>query len=942
MIFKSFLHFFRKKLVFWLSLLAVVVCFSIGFFGGFNGIDNNLYDLLLKISPESEAADNILLIDIDDESLDAVGTWPWTRDIMADVLVTMKELGASDVTFDIEYLSPSQHGINPYTLAQVPSLLTESEHTVTTVMEQLAQAVADGQIEPKHFPEMNAGVTQDNIAPVFSSLHNALDNLSRDNDDYFGRTLQFFGNSWLTVNYMDVVSTTQEDIDYVKQRFMLDNVSDNENLIHKTNRNTFSLQPELTEGFSPAQDILMQRAAGAGFTNVVVDNDGIRRRIELLYQKDGLFLPQLVFAPLVNQLNVQYIERHKKSIVLKGVRLPGDSTWTDIEIPLDRDGYMLINWQHRIYDESFRHIPVISLLNLAATEDKILACLDWFYNECYLLSADGSWLSYYTDSSRLLEEYDFLSQQKQNLLSKCDGFDAQDKPLGGTILQDEYDKYFQGRRTFFENCSAFAQGTWMQEMESRLEELVQEGLPTGEVAAFHDAVMEVYEALKGNLELYTEEFAYLSQMMENAFCIVGNKSTGNTDMGTTPFAPRYPNVGTHANLYNTIIQQDFIYPVNWEVSFFVSAVFVLLFTWFTNNKKNTFRTIIGFFFIVMLPVISILLMYFKSIFLPISAAFILAFAGYAMDVIFRFTSAEHDKRFLKQAFSTYLSEDVVEDIVSNPEKLALGGTEKNMTALFSDIKGFSSISEKSTPQQLVSVLNDYLTSMSDTILEEKGTIDKYIGDAIVSFFGAPTDLEDHAFRACVAAVRMKQAETILNQRIFQNKTLPSSILTRIGINTGKMVVGNMGTDRKMNYTVMGNNVNIASRLEGVNKIYGTWIIASESTWNDANSDKNQGQLVARRLDKVRVMGIEQPIQLYNIIGFASELPNEELEAIDMFHRGLDLYLDRHFDTALKYFHMAMKANPFDTVSDVFIKRCQKYMEEPPAPSWNGVMTMMSK
>lgn len=130
-------------------------------------------------------------------------------------------------------------------------------------------------------------------------------------------------------------------------------------------------------------------------------------------------------------------------------------------------------------------------------------------------------------------------------------------------------------------------------------------------------------------------------------------------------------------------------------------------------------------------------------------------------------------------------------------------------------------------------------------------------------------------------------------KYFQDKTLPSSILTRIGINTGKMIVGNMGTDRKMNYTVMGNNVNIASRLEGVNKIYGTWIIASENTWNDANSGKNQGQLVARRLDKVRVMGIEQPIQLYNIIDFASELSNTELEAIDIFHRGLNLYLDLH-------------------------------------------------
>ena len=197
--------------------------------------------------------------------------------------------------------------------------------------------------------------------------------------------------------------------------------------------------------------------------------------------------------------------------------------------------------------------------------------------------------------------------------------------------------------------------------------------------------------------------------------------------------------------------------------------------------------------------------------------------------ILKFIFSEQEKSFLRKAFTMYLSSDVVNQIVEDPSLLKLGGQEKQITALFTDIKSFSTLSEKVTPEHLVEILNKYLTVMSDIVLEQKGTIDKYIGDAIVSFFGAPIDLPDHASRACLAAVRMKQAEEKLNEEMMAANETPMPIYTRIGVNTGAMVVGNMGTNNKMNYTIMGNDVNLAARLEGVNKAYGTWILVSEST-----------------------------------------------------------------------------------------------------------------
>ena len=222
---------FKKKIIFYFSILLVLTSVLIELMGGFKKADNTFFDVMLRYASEPKASEEIVFLDIDDESLDAVGSWPWTRDILADVVISMKELGASDITFDIEYLSPSQHGIDPNTIAEIPNLLTESKETVTTVMNDLANAVAEGNIQPEHLVEMNDNVVNYNILPTFNELNNALGSISRDNDDYFGRALQFFGSSWLTVNYMNVITTKEQDIEYVKDRFLLDNVKDDENLM---------------------------------------------------------------------------------------------------------------------------------------------------------------------------------------------------------------------------------------------------------------------------------------------------------------------------------------------------------------------------------------------------------------------------------------------------------------------------------------------------------------------------------------------------------------------------------------------------------------------------------------------------------------------------------------------------------------------------------------
>jgi class 3 adenylate cyclase len=292
---------------------------------------------------------------------------------------------------------------------------------------------------------------------------------------------------------------------------------------------------------------------------------------------------------------------------------------------------------------------------------------------------------------------------------------------------------------------------------------------------------------------------------------------------------------------------------------------------------------------------------------------------------------------MRQAFSTYLSEDVVEEIISDPARLQLGGVNRYMTALFSDIKGFTGIAEMLTPEHLVDLLNHYLSTMSDIILEEKGTIDKYQGDAIISFFGAPIELDDHALRACTAGIVMKRMEKDINKYILERGISPSPLLTRIGINTGEMVVGNMGTQKKMNYTIISNAVNLASRLEGVNKQYGTWILASDSTIRET-----KGKLLTRRLDRIKVVGINEAVHIHEVLELKADATDALFEQIYLFHKALDLFEARNWKDAENAFAQVLKLFPDDGPSHLYFDRCRQYHEYPPEPGWDGSFSITEK
>jgi adenylate cyclase len=259
-----------------------------------------------------------------------------------------------------------------------------------------------------------------------------------------------------------------------------------------------------------------------------------------------------------------------------------------------------------------------------------------------------------------------------------------------------------------------------------------------------------------------------------------------------------------------------------------------------------------------------------------------------------------------------------------------------MSAIFTDIQGFSGIAEMLDPEKLVSLLNSYLTFMSDAVLEEKGTIDKYEGDAIIAFFGAPVEIPDHAVRACNSAIAMKQIEQGLNRRIIDEGLSPKPLLTRIGINTGAMVAGNMGTKNKMDYTIMGNAVNLAARLEGVNKQYETWILVSDDTIRETS-----GRFLTRRLDRIRAVGINEPVRIHELLGIMDFAEKKKKKLVEIFHQAFEFYEKRNWKQAIEGFRESLsieKGGP----SKKYLERCEKFLVSPPPDSWDGVNNLTEK
>jgi len=335
----------------------------------------------------------------------------------------------------------------------------------------------------------------------------------------------------------------------------------------------------------------------------------------------------------------------------------------------------------------------------------------------------------------------------------------------------------------------------------------------------------------------------------------------------------------------------------------------------------------------------------ESYMMPIVAPLTGLVLTYASNIIFQFLHEQQDKKFLRETFGTYIAPKVLDKMYEEKQAPKLGGVEGHHTAFFSDIQNFSTFSEALEPTRMVALMNEYLTVMSQVILDNEGTLDKYIGDAIVAFYGAPAPVENHEKKSCTTALLMGDALENLRQKWQRENDWPDIVYSmqhRIGLNCGKMVTGNMGSEMRMNYTMMGDTVNLAARLESSAKQYGVYNFVGENIY-----EETKDEFIFRFLDFVQVKGKNIPVKVYELVSAKDNADNHTVNLIKVFEEGLDHYYQQQWDKALAHFKKAEGMEDHftsrnTTPSAVFIERCTMFKDNPPGKDWDGVWTMTSK
>ena len=422
----------------------------------------------------------------------------------------------------------------------------------------------------------------------------------------------------------------------------------------------------------------------------------------------------------------------------------------------------------------------------------------------------------------------------------------------------------------------------------------------------------------------------------NKIVIVGATATGIYDLRVTPFSAVYPGVEIHATVIDNILHQNFLQHSAWTS--FLDVCNIILFGFIMGIAVPRLRAVQGMLLALGLMVAFVIIN--TAIFSRFNTWLNMVYPVLTMATVYlgitvyRYVTEEREKKKIRGAFQYYLTASVINEMLKDPTKLKLGGDKKDLSVLFSDIRGFTTVSEKLTPEELVHLLNEYLTVMTDIVFKYDGLLDKYMGDAIMAVFGAPLDQPDHALRACRTALGMMAELGVLQKKWLAEGRPVLNI--GIGINTGEMVVGNMGSQMRFDYTVMGDSVNLGSRLEGINKEYGTNIVISEFTQSSVKD-----ALFCRELDSVRVKGKKLPVRIYELIGERAS-SQDKAAFVNLFEEGLAKYKQGLWDEAIAVFRRVLEIRPGDPPSELYIKRCQMLKENPPEGEWDGVFTMTTK
>jgi adenylate cyclase len=895
----------------------------------------------------------VAILTVDEKALEQVGRWPWSRDKIATVIEELRKYGAKVVSFDIVFAERDQNSAGP-TLERLktrlndtpkaasPELLNllDAEIQKTNTDQILAKAIAKG-------PEfLILGAYFD--PPEYM---NAVQELCMDVAYTKSPMYQNWAKEAVQVIVNDTAATELPApwIPILETHFKTISVSTTENWLKKNASALTPARRELTQNFNitvsdedwPLILVSYLDRDQETIKAFLAQKDSARTWSEEDIERFFQVLAQPLALARVDLLRTEGTEQHTKYCQRF---LTGDD---ELKPELEKVWPEVQNAKPEFANASFT--DGIEILKAMTLINPIPSAGRWWMNipELVEASTNNGYFNANLDSDGTIRRSWLIARSGAQYMTSI------------------------GFRGFLQSLGYGALATLERNVKHPEEKFVSElkiidgeGEPVMTVPVDHSGAIMINYAgpqysfpylsiaelmtkeptatitrLKKNEGgVYTpqEEVVQKAEFIKDKIFVFGATALGIFDMRVTPFQENYAGVETHANVVDNLLRKDFLRAHADEEIYM--PLFILVFGIVLSVLLARFSALPS----VGLAMTSLVAVYFfdkhflfnsgivTTIILPLMAVGLL-FLGI---VSYKYFTEERKKKEIKGTFEKYVSPSVVNEILADPSNLELGGRKETITVFFSDVRGFTTISEKLDPRALSDLLNSYLTPMTRLVFEHKGTLDKYMGDAIMAFFGAPIHYSDHAKHACRCALSHIEKLKEL-QAEYERKGLPQ-IDIGIGLNTGEASVGNMGSDIVRNYTVMGDTVNLGSRLEGINKQYGTRIIISEFTRNEIGND-----FTVREVDWVRVKGKAQPVRIYELI---SEGPSsaDVMEMVKWFNEGFEFYHQHKFQQAMDSFTKSLNVKPDDECSKLYIERCNDYLLEPPGQQWDGVYTMKTK
>ena len=872
-----------KKIL--ISILIPIISVAISSLLLLSSLDYKVADFFQRPLKSTEENREVVMIMVDDSAVEQIGTFPFSRTVYSQMLDNLKELGARSVVFDLSFVDHSQAAVDEvYVKDSLPGYVDDYFSLLSDVAADSLTGLFDGDLELDEAYDY-----YDSQSRRYSNeLNTAISHVISPVDEILANSIKDFGNTFLTLTFEDSAAfvPNEEEQRFLEDYIALDNVSAENDTV----------TPEFS-GLTPTLYDFITQSKSAGFVNAKPDSDGSIRHLHLVVKFKGKYYAQLVFRPILEQLGnptVEITDHYIKAGNLK--------------IPRSQNGSVIVKFPKK----HFVNYNVLSLANIY-----FLSSMENTYLTNLKIMNDSGFFEELDSDENPWDAYETASYIKDELVY------GEDADMGIT-----YDEYLRYRNIYYRASEAFL----TDEAEAYFCELWSDDA---------DYVHELFTETRLAFQKYMESHKKCQAKVVDAMCIIGTNASSTTDYGINQYEEKYPLPGVHYALANQILSNDFVDDSPAFISIIIALVMCLLYSLVTYRiKRTTPQILIGLAAVIFTG--GLLLCYFLITRQYIGAVVpvVSVFVCFVATTVTGFITANHDKRFITNAFSQCLSKEVVNEIVANPASFKLGGQRLEMTAMFTDIQKFSGFSELLSAGQLVALLNYYLTKMSDIIMEERGTVDKYEGDAIIALVGAPVQMDDHAQRACAAAIKMKAAEVQMNKEIEQIAAAEKPaemdeelyqafkimvennrhLFTRIGLNSGEMIAGYMGSENKKNYTMMGNNVNLASRLEGVNKQYCTGGIMISAATRELLGDR----FLVRSLDRVRVVNVNTPIRLYELICEKKDADEALLKYYQNWEIALKNFENKQYDKALEQFKLLYKHRSDDNVAAYYIKITENF------------------